>query len=78
MNQTVRSAGQNGGSLMPTAATVGGWIDTSTLWVSPLGGGVLSVSLLGRVSMVRSAMVDIIARELGIWRDHIVVTNVVG
>ena len=54
---------------MLTAAMVGGgWVGASTLRVSPVGGGVSSVSPLGRDSMVRSAVVDMVARELGVRR----------
>ena len=51
------------------AVMVAGWVDASTLWVSPVEGGVSSVSPLGRDSMVRSAVVDMVARELGVQRD---------
>ena len=53
---------------MLTAAMVGGWVDASTLRVSPVEGGVSSVSPVGRDSMVRSAVVDMVLRELGVRR----------
>ena len=53
---------------MLTAAMVGGWVDVSTLRVFPVEGGVSSVNPLGRDSMVRSVVVDMVARELGIRR----------
>ena len=53
---------------MLTAAMVGGWVDASTLLVSPVEGGVSSVGPVGRDSMVRSPVVDMVARELGVRR----------